>query len=130
MKKTGAWLAIHALEQLPISHTFGIPGVHNTELYDQLNSSKKIKPVLVTHELGAIFKAFNIAISGEPGPVFVEIPVDIQLFKGKLVIVDVNIDYSKPTRFTQGVVKTVLKRFPPGDKIRFITRALLRKITG
>lgn len=171
MKKTGAWLAVHALEQLPISYTFGIPGVHNTELYDQLNSSKKIKPVLVTHELGAafmadavsrtsnqigtlvvvpaaglthamsgigeafldgipmlvisggvrrdidasfqlhdmdqqklmqavtkaqfqiknhreivpaIFKAFNIAISGEPGPVFVEIPVDIQLFKGKV----------------------------------------------
>jgi acetolactate synthase-1/2/3 large subunit len=50
--------------------------------------------------------------------------------KGKPVIVDVNIDYSKPTRFTQGVVKTVLKRFPPGDKIRFITRAMLRKITG
>jgi acetolactate synthase-1/2/3 large subunit len=170
MKKTGAWLAIHALEQLPISFTFGIPGVHNTELYDQLNNSKKIKPVLVTHELGAafmadavsrtsnqigtlvvvpaaglthamsgigeafldgipmlvisggvrrdidvsfqlhdmdqqkllqavtkaqfrvkahseimptIFNAFNIAISGEPGPVFVEIPVDLQLFKGE-----------------------------------------------
>jgi acetolactate synthase-1/2/3 large subunit len=170
MKKTGAWLAVHALEQLPISFTFGIPGVHNTELYDQLNNSKKIKPVLVTHELGAafmadavsrtsnqigtlvvvpaaglthamsgigeafldgipmlvisggvrrdidvsfqlhdmdqqrllqavtkaqfrvkaqseimptIFNAFNIAISGEPGPVFVEIPVDIQLFKGE-----------------------------------------------
>jgi acetolactate synthase-1/2/3 large subunit len=170
MKKTGAWLAIHALEQLPISFTFGIPGVHNTELYDQLNNSKKIKPVLVTHELGAafmadavsrtsnqigtlvvvpaaglthamsgigeafldgipmlvisggvrrdidvsfqlhdmdqqkllqavtkaqfrvkahseimptIFNAFNIAISGEPGPVSVEIPVDLQLFKGE-----------------------------------------------
>lgn len=170
MKKTGAWLAVHALEQLPISYTFGIPGVHNTELYDRLNSSKKIKPVLVTHELGAafmadavsrtskqigtlvvvpaaglthamsgigeafldgipmlvicggvrrdidvsfqlhdldqqkllqavtkaqfrvkehsgimptIFNAFNIAISGEPGPVLVEIPVDIQLFKGE-----------------------------------------------
>ncbi len=171
MKKTGAWLAVHALEQLPISHTFGIPGVHNTELYDRLSSSKKIEPVLVTHELGAafmadavsrtsnkvgtlvvvpaaglthamsgigeafldgipmlvisggvrrdidvsfqlhemdqqklveavtkaqfsieehseivptIFKAFNIAVSGEPGPVYVEIPVDIQLFKGEV----------------------------------------------
>ena len=34
MKKTGAWLVVNALEQLPISHTFGVPGVHNTEIYD------------------------------------------------------------------------------------------------
>ncbi|MBW2689489.1 MAG: hypothetical protein JRC99_06130 [Deltaproteobacteria bacterium] len=46
------------------------------------------------------------------------------------VIVDVRIDYSKRTRFTQGVVKTVLKRFPLGDKMRFIGRAMLRKVTG
>jgi len=57
MKKTGAWLARYALEQLPISHTFGIPGVHNTELYDELNTSEKIKPVLVTHEGGGAFMA-------------------------------------------------------------------------
>ncbi|UCH98033.1 MAG: thiamine pyrophosphate-binding protein, partial [Candidatus Aminicenantes bacterium] len=50
--------------------------------------------------------------------------------KGKPVIVDVNVDYSKRTRFTQGVVKTVLKGFPLRDKTRFIGRALLRKITG
>ena len=30
MKKTGAWLARYALEQLGIRYTFGIPGVHNT----------------------------------------------------------------------------------------------------
>jgi len=24
-------LLVNALEQLPISHTFGVPGVHNTE---------------------------------------------------------------------------------------------------
>jgi acetolactate synthase-1/2/3 large subunit len=171
MKKTGAWLARYALEQLPISHTFGIPGVHVTELYDQLNSSEKITPVLVTHEMGGafmadaisrtsgnvgallvvpaaglthamsgigeafldgipmlvlsggvrrdidvsyqlhqmdqqklmqgvtkaaflvethdriiatLFEAFNIAVSGEPGPVYIEIPVDIQLFKGEV----------------------------------------------
>jgi len=52
MKKTGAWLARYALEQLPISLTFGIPGVHNTELYDELNTSDKIDPILVTHEGG------------------------------------------------------------------------------
>jgi acetolactate synthase-1/2/3 large subunit len=46
------------------------------------------------------------------------------------VIVDVRIDYSKRTRFTQGVVKTVLQRFPLGDKLRFVGRAMLRKVTG
>ncbi|RMF60467.1 MAG: thiamine pyrophosphate-binding protein, partial [Calditrichaeota bacterium] len=44
------------------------------------------------------------------------------------VIVDVRIDYSKRTRFTKGVVKTVLKRFPLGDKFRFIGRAMWRKV--
>lgn len=171
MKKTGAWLVVKALEQLPISHTFGVPGVHNTEIYDELNKSEKIKPILVTHEGGgafmadaisrtsstigtmvivpaagithalsgigeafldgipmliisggirtdvnksyqlhewdmhsvlsgitkktykltkyedimpSIFEAYNIAISGCPGPVFIEIPTNIQLFKGEI----------------------------------------------
>ena len=52
------------------------------------------------------------------------------LDKGQPVVVDVRIDYSKRTRFTQGVVKTVLKRFPLGDKFRFVGRAIYRKITG
>ena len=42
MKKTAAWLAVHALEQLGVHHTFGIPGAHNTELYDELNNSSAI----------------------------------------------------------------------------------------
>ena len=49
---------------------------------------------------------------------------------GRPVVVDVRIDYGKRTRFTQGVVKTVLKRFPLGDKFRFVGRALVRKLTG
>ena len=57
MKKTAAQLAVHALEQLGITHTFGIPGVHNTELYDELASSSQITPLLVTHEGGGAFMA-------------------------------------------------------------------------
>lgn len=57
MKKTGAELARFALEQIGVKHTFGIPGVHNTELYDQLNISDQITPHLVTHEGGAAFMA-------------------------------------------------------------------------
>jgi acetolactate synthase-1/2/3 large subunit len=50
--------------------------------------------------------------------------------QGQPVIVDVRIDYSKRTRFTKGVVGTVLKRFPLRDRARFIGRALLRKVAG
>ena len=171
MKKTGAWLVRYALEQIGVTHTFGIPGVHNTEIYDELNKSELIRPVLVTHEGGAafmadatsrtsgnigtllivpaagvthaasgigeafldgipmliicggirtdveksyqlhdvdqhallapitkktykiethqdiiptIYEAYQIAVDGEPGPVFVEVPVNLQLFPGEV----------------------------------------------
>ena len=48
----------------------------------------------------------------------------------KPVIVDVKIDYSKRTRFTKGIVKTNLERFSIGNKARFVSRALIRKVTG
>ena len=38
MRKSGAELAVYALEQLGVRFTFGIPGVHNTEIYDELNA--------------------------------------------------------------------------------------------
>jgi acetolactate synthase-1/2/3 large subunit len=61
MKKTGAWLAVHAMEQIGLTHTFGIPGVHNTEIYDELNKSNAITPVLVTHEGGGAFMADGVS---------------------------------------------------------------------
>src|SRR5450631_836189 len=57
MKRTGAWLAVYALEQIGARFTFGIPGVHTTELYDALNMSNRITQVLVTHEGGGAFMA-------------------------------------------------------------------------
>lgn len=63
-RRTGAWLARHALEQLPVSHTFGIPGVHTTELYDELSQSEKIQPVLVTHEACGAFAADAMSRTG------------------------------------------------------------------
>ena len=61
MKKTGAWLARYALEQLGIRYTFGIPGVQNTELYDELNNSDTITPMLVSHEGGGAFMADGLS---------------------------------------------------------------------
>ncbi len=62
--RSGAWLVRHALEQLPVSHTFGIPGVHNTEIYDELGHSERIHPVLVTHECGAAFMGDALSRTG------------------------------------------------------------------
>jgi acetolactate synthase-1/2/3 large subunit len=180
MKKTAAWLVRYALEQLGITHTFGIPGVHNTEIYDELDKSALIEPVLVTHEgygafmadaisrssdsigtlvivpaagathaasgigeayldgipmliisggvrtdsdfsyqlhdmdqhkmlepitkasfkiashdevVSTIYQAYEIATSGEPGPVFVEIPINFQLDKGEIANLPI---YQKP----------------------------------
>lgn len=74
MKTTGAALARHALEQLGVRHTFGIPGVHNTELYDELNASAQITPVLVTHECGGAFMADAISRTSEQIGVLAIVP--------------------------------------------------------
>jgi acetolactate synthase-1/2/3 large subunit len=74
MKKTGAWLAVYALEQLGIRYTFGIPGVHNTELYDELNNSAQITPILVTHEGGGAFMADAVSRSSDHTGTLVIVP--------------------------------------------------------
>lgn len=61
MKKSGAWLVRYALEQIGVKYTFGIPGVHNTEIYDELEDSESIQPMLVTHEGGGSFMADAIS---------------------------------------------------------------------
>ena len=61
MKTTAAALVRHALEQIGVRYTFGIPGVHNIELYDELLGSESITPVLVTHEGGGAFMADAIS---------------------------------------------------------------------
>jgi len=169
MRKTGAELVRYALEEIGARYTFGIPGVHNTEIYDQLAGSAAVTPIRVTHEgsgafmadavsrtndypgalvivpaagtalayagigeafldgipllvitggvqtdqsfryqlhaidqldmvravtkgrwrvtthaeiVPTLFAAWQLAMSGEPGPVFVEVPVNLQLFAG------------------------------------------------
>jgi acetolactate synthase-1/2/3 large subunit len=46
------------------------------------------------------------------------------------VIIDVNIDYSKKTFLTKGVLKVNLQRFPLKEKVRFIARAIKRHVLG
>lgn len=74
MQKTGAWLFRNALEALGVRHTFGIPGVHTTEIYDELNMSNQIRPMLVTHEGGASFMADAVSRTSEQIGVLVVVP--------------------------------------------------------
>ncbi len=64
MNRTAAAMLREALENVGVKYTFGIPGVHNTEIYDELAKSSSITPVLVTHEGGAAFMADAVSRSG------------------------------------------------------------------
>ncbi len=64
MHRTAASLLREALETVGVRHTFGIPGVHNTEIYDELEASPAITPILVTDEGGAAFMADAVSRSG------------------------------------------------------------------
>ena len=47
---------------------------------------------------------------------------------GRPFVLDVAIDYSKKTHFTRGIVKTNLARLPWPDRLRFVGRALMRRV--
>ena len=49
---------------------------------------------------------------------------------GRCTVVDLVMDYSKRTAFTQGAVKTNFRRFPLAHRLRVLGRALKRRITG
>jgi len=53
-----------------------------------------------------------------------------RLEQGRPVLVDAAVDYSEKTYFTRGVVKTMLGRLAWKDRLRFVARAVVRKVTG
>jgi len=68
MKMRGSQLVVKALEDEGVRRVFGIPGTHNIELYDAMESSSSLEIILVTHECGAAFMADGMArSSGEVG---------------------------------------------------------------
>ncbi len=63
MKRRGAEIVVQALEAEGVRFAFGIPGTHNIELYDALERSEKIEPILVTDEQAASFMADGVSRS-------------------------------------------------------------------
>lgn len=63
MRVRGAELIVRALEDEGVRFTFGIPGTHNIELYDSLERSETVAPILVTDEQSASFMADGVARS-------------------------------------------------------------------
>src|SRR5512134_915455 len=61
MRLRGADLVVRALEDEGARFTFGIPGTHNIELYDALDRSASVTPVLVTDEQSASFMADGVS---------------------------------------------------------------------
>ena len=64
----GGVAVIRALEAHGVEAVFGIPGVHNLELYDALHDATGIRNILARHEQGAGFMADGYArVTGKPG---------------------------------------------------------------
>ena len=68
---TGALAAVRTLAELGVRTVFGIPGVHNLDLYDALLEVRDLRHVLARHEQGAGFMADGYArASGAMGVAF------------------------------------------------------------
>jgi acetolactate synthase I/II/III large subunit len=61
MTYRGSELVVRALEDAGARFAFGIPGTHNIELYDALDQSDTVMPVLVTDEQSASFMADGVS---------------------------------------------------------------------
>jgi acetolactate synthase-1/2/3 large subunit len=77
---------------------------------------------------GIGIEALRLARDGELDGVLARVREVLAV--GRPVLVEVAIDYSVKTFFTRGVVKTNLLRFPWPERLRFIARALKRRVLG
>src|SRR5207302_10084446 len=60
--------------------------VHQMDLHQFMKGVTKATFHVTRHEdiVPTIFRAYDIATAGEPGPVFVEIPLNLQAFPGEI----------------------------------------------
>jgi acetolactate synthase-1/2/3 large subunit len=65
MKTRASKIIVQALIDEGVKYVFGIPGTHNIELYDVLDRTDGIEPVLVTSEVAGAFLADGVSRSSD-----------------------------------------------------------------
>ncbi|HEX9161069.1 MAG TPA: thiamine pyrophosphate-binding protein [Thermoanaerobaculia bacterium] len=93
--------------------------------------NRKASSLLPDYDLEAICRGVNVEcvhLDSDAGIPAALDEVSTILAKGAPAVVDVAIDYSRKTFFTRGVVRTNLGRLPWKDRLRFVSRALVRKL--
>jgi acetolactate synthase I/II/III large subunit len=93
--------------------------------------NRKSMSVLPDYDLGAICRGvgtrcLHLRNDADIVPVLNEAAAILS--GGEPVVIDTNIDYSRKTWFTRGVVKTNLGRLPWKDRLRFVARAGIRRL--
>jgi acetolactate synthase-1/2/3 large subunit len=99
----------------------------------QVPYNRKTCTVLPPLDLEGLARANSVGFEAMTGDADIEPAMDRAFAAasgGRPVLVDVHIDYSKRTRFTEGTISTNLKRFDLGTKARLVGRALWRRLTG
>jgi acetolactate synthase-1/2/3 large subunit len=95
--------------------------------------SRKVSSGVADYDLEALARGMGVdflALSSNEGISGVVEEAAAIAATGRPVLVEVEIDYSEKTFFTRGVVKTNLLRLPLKDQMRFVGRAVKRKVTG
>ncbi len=95
--------------------------------------NRTVASTLPDYHLGSIAEALGVewlSLNRDVEVIEVVRAARATMQAGRPVLVDVAIDYSSKTWFTRGVVKTMLHRLPWPDRIRFVGRAIGRKVFG
>jgi acetolactate synthase-1/2/3 large subunit len=131
---TGLELLTAASQQVPI----GVFVLRDRELaqiaqFQSTAFNRTVASRLPDYHLGSLAEAVGVewlSLESDADVVEVVRAARATMRAGRPVLVDVAIDYSNKTWFTRGVVQTMLHRLPWPERIRFVTRALVRRIGG
>jgi acetolactate synthase-1/2/3 large subunit len=100
--------------------------------FQSVAMSRKTNSILGEYRLEGIARAVGAGFARISTDADIETVLDAahkHIQNGTSVLVEVNIDYSQKTHFTQGVVRTNLGRLPWRDRLRFVSRAVGRRVS-